>query len=93
LRKIRINVQIMVPDTRELYFFKEVELKRVAKKINVWYVGSVLLWAFENPAAVLFTDCNFMKRKKKYFPKFPGNNHRKLRFEIFINQIPVFISL
>jgi hypothetical protein len=52
LREIRINVQIMVPDTRHVYLFKEVELKRVAKKINVRYMGSVLLWAFENLVAV-----------------------------------------
>jgi hypothetical protein len=52
LREIRINVQIMVPDTRDVYLFKEVELKRVAKKINVRYMGSVLLWALENLVAV-----------------------------------------
>jgi hypothetical protein len=47
-----INVQIMVPDTRDLYLFKEVELKRVAKKINVreiniwevYYSGRSNIW-------------------------------------------------
>jgi hypothetical protein len=57
LRKIRleVNVQIMVPDTRNEYLFKEVGslVKKGCKKINVRYVRSVLLWAFENLVAVV----------------------------------------
>jgi hypothetical protein len=49
LRKIRINVQIMVPDTRDVYLFKEFELKRVKKKLTlgiweVYYFGCSKIW-------------------------------------------------